>query len=260
MKRWQVGAAGFGAYAVALVVGAPAGLLGARLADSSDGRIQLTQARGTLWSGHGRIELRDDAGRTRLALPCAWQLRPASLWRARLVYALDVGADAPAAALSMSWSRVELSGMAIEMPAGALASLHPALVPLGLTGDVAVRIDDLRLEPGAMHGGAMLRWRAAGSVLAPVAPLGDYELRVDGQGPVVRATLRTLEGPMDLAGHGQWRSGSAPAFVATARLPPPLRKALVPFLRLVAVEQQDGSFEWTLVPPGAGAPVRGTSP
>lgn len=258
MKRWQGFAAGLGAYAVALVVGAPAGLLGARLADLSGGRIHLTQAQGTLWSGRGRIELRDDSGRTGLALPCAWRLRPESLWRARLVYALEVGGAAPAAALALSWSRVELSGVAVEIPAAALASLHAALVPLGLTGDVAVRIEGLRLEPDATHGSATLHWRTAGSVLAPVAKLGDYELRMDGHGPVVRATLRTLQGPMDLAGHGAWRRGGAPAFVATARLPPALRATLVPFLRLAAVEQRDGSFVWTLAP--RGAPVRGRPP
>ena len=97
-----------------------------------------------------------------------------------------------------------------------------------------------------MQGGATLQWRGAGSALTPVAPLGDYELRLDGSGTAVRASLRTLVGPLRLEGSGSWTPGASPAFLGTARVAPEFRVQLEPLLRLIAVERGDGSFELQL--------------
>jgi general secretion pathway protein N len=97
-----------------------------------------------------------------------------------------------------------------------------------------------------MEGNATLQWLAAGSTLTPISPLGDYEVRLDGEGTRVHAFLRTLSGPLQLEGKGSWTHGANPAFLAMASVDPQHRQQLAPLLRLIAVERGQGSFELQL--------------
>ncbi|HVR81057.1 MAG TPA: type II secretion system protein N, partial [Luteimonas sp.] len=133
----------------------------------------------------------------------------------------------------------------ISLPAAAL-DLVPKLAPLELTGEMNLQVPSLSIGRSATRGSATLQWRAAGSALSPVSPLGDYELRLEGEGPAVRATLHTLQGPLQLDGQGSWPNGRKPVFLATAQMPPEYQQRLAPFLRLITVERGDGSFEWQL--------------
>ena len=63
----------------ALVLFIPAGWLAARIEQESAGRVQLSDARGTLWSGSARLSLTGGAGsKDELALPSRvdWHVRP----------------------------------------------------------------------------------------------------------------------------------------------------------------------------------------
>jgi general secretion pathway protein N len=97
-----------------------------------------------------------------------------------------------------------------------------------------------------MRGTATLQWRDAGSVITPISPLGDYELRLDGEGATVHANLRTIQGPLRLEGKGSWANGDHPVFLATARIPARHQQQLEPLLRLIAVEHGEGSIELQL--------------
>lgn len=90
-----------------------------------------------------------------------------------------------------------------------------------------------------IKGNATLQRRAAPSTLAPVSPLGDYEVRLEGKGTTVDAFLRTIEGPLRLDGKGSWTRGHKPAFRAMARVP---LQQLAPLLRPTAVERGEGRF------------------
>lgn len=246
--RWRPLAVGVGAYAVALFATLPATLVDTRLRDASDGRLRIAEAEGTLWSGTGQLEVHDPVGRAGFAKRLAWRLQPGALLRARLAYEVELDAGSRSFPLTISWSRIELANADISLPAAALGLGVPALAPLELTGDVHLKVSSLSFAHSAtgengMRGSATLQWRAAGSGLSPVSPLGDYELRFEGEGPTVRATLHTLRGPMQLDGQGSWAHGAKPMFLATAQMPPQLQPQLAPFLRLIAVERGDGSFE-----------------
>ena len=65
-------------------------------------------------------------------------------------------------------------------------------------------------------------------------------------GAAVQASLRTLQGPLQLDGQGSWTSGRNPVFQGTARVPPQHQQQLAPLLRLIAVERGEGSFELQL--------------
>lgn len=245
-KWWPLLAAGLGIYALALLVTAPATLADDGLRHASQGRLRLAEARGTLWSGSGWIEIRDAAGRVGVSKSLAWRLRPADLLRARLRYEVELGRGSRPFPVIVSWSRIEFANADIDLPAEALGLGLPRLAPLDLTGELNLKIASLSLGRDTAQGSAALQWRAAGSGFSPVWPLGDYELVWDAQGRQGRTTLRTLKGPLQLRGQGSWAVGRAPVFAATADTPPEIRQQLAPLLRLIAVERGAGHFELQL--------------
>lgn len=246
MSRWSRAVAAVGAYAIALVVLAPATWVDAGVQRASDGRVRLAEARGTLWSGSGRIEIRDADGRSGVAGNLAWRVVPGSLLRGQLVCDVALEQAARRFPVTLSLSRFELANADITLPAAALGLGVPELAPLELTGEVQVKVSSLSIERGAARGSATLLWRAAGSALSPVSPLGDYELRLESEGPAVRATLQTLQGPIRLDGKGAWTHGARPMFLAVASVPAQHQPQLAPLLRLIAVERGAGSFELQL--------------
>ncbi len=253
MKRWtllegKVGAfvVGLGAYILALIATAPATWVDAGLQRASHGRLRLADAHGTLWSGSGQIEIRDTGGRTGVIKALAWRVVPESLLRGHLVCDVALEQAPRRFPVTISLSRIELANADISLPAAALGLGVPELAPLELSGEVQIQIPHLSIERSGTRGNATLQWRAAGSALSRVSPLGDYELRLEGEGPAVRAVLHTLQGPLQLDGKGTWTHGDRPAFLATARVPPQHQLQLAPLLRLIAVERGDGSFELQL--------------
>ncbi len=246
MTRWKLLAVGFGAYTVALIATVPATLVDAGFERASNGRLRLAEAQGTLWTGAGQLEIRDAGGRIGVAKSLAWRLLPQSLLRGHLVCEVELHQSSKRFPVTISLSRIELADADINFPAALLGLAVPKLAPLRLTGDVLAHVTSLAIGRSEMRGTATLHWRAAGSALTPVSPLGDYELRLVGEGAAVHASLRTLQGPLQLDGKGSWTHGESPAFLAMARVPPQHQQQLAPLLRLIAVERGEGSFELQL--------------
>lgn len=246
MKSWRLIAIGLCAYALALIAFAPATLIDASLERATEGRLRLTEARGTIWSGAGQLDIRGANRRSGIAKSIAWRVRPAYLLLGQLRCEVELDQAAKRFALTISAGRVELAEADISLPAAALSLGVPRLAPLGLTGDVLLHIARLSIGRAAIQGNAVLQWNAAGSTFAPVSPLGDYELRFEGEGNTVRATLRTLQGPLQLDGKGSWTSGSNPEFLCNARVPPQHLQKLAPLLRMISVERGEGNFELQL--------------
>ena len=241
--RWPAPVFGLGVYAAALVALAPASLIDSRLEQASGGRLRLAEAQGSLWAGSGWIEVREAGGRSGIAQRLAWRVLPESLLRARLMVEIRLERAERPFSLAISFSRIEIADAGVDLPAAALGLGVPRLAPLRLTGEVRVDIPRLSMEHGRADGDATLRWRAAGSALTPISPLGEYEVHFKAVGPAVHAELRTLSGPLQLDGKGAWANGSAPSFLATARVAPQHQAQLSPLFRLIAVERGAGVFE-----------------
>ena len=244
--RWIAPVLALGVFAAALAVLAPATLIDERLEQASGGRLRLAEARGSLWSGAGWIEIRDAEGRAGVARRLAWRVLPWSLLRGRLVAEIDLDQAAKPFPVTLSLSGLQIADAGINLPAAALGLGVPKLAPFRLTGEVRVDISRLSIERSRVDGDATLQWRAAGSALTPISPLGDYEMRFKAAGPAVHAVLSTLEGPLQLDGQGTWSNGGPPSFLATARVPPQHQEQLSPLFRLVAVERGAGTFELRL--------------
>ena len=241
--RWQAPLFGLVIYALALIALAPASLLDARLENASGGRLRLAEAQGSLWAGSGWIEVRESGGGAGVAKRVAWRVLPGSLLRGRLMAEILLERAERPFLLAVSLSRIEIADAGIDLPAAALGLGLPKLAPFRLTGEVRVDIPRLSMERGRTEGNAVLRWRAAGSALSPVAPLGDYEVNFKAVGAAVHAELRTLAGPLQLDGKGTWANGAAPSLLATARVPPQHQEQLSPLFRLIAIERGAGVFE-----------------
>lgn len=245
-KWWPLLAAGVGVYAIALIAMAPATLADLALRQATGERMRLAGARGTLWSGSGQVEVRDAMGRTALSKPLAWRLRPSHALHGELASELVLQPGSPPAWLIATWAKLELADAELSVPGAALALASPTLAALEPMGNVRLIVPSLSLERGATRGNATLRWLSAGSARAPVFPLGDYEVRIEAKGAAAAGTLTTLRGPLQLRGEGSWSNGRAPVIAAVAEVPGELREQLAPFLRLIAVERGDGSFELQL--------------
>jgi len=242
VRRWHLIGFGLGIYALGLLAAAPATLIDASLRRASEGRIRLAEAHGTVWSGKGQIEIRDARRRIGIARSIQWRLRPADLLRGKLQYEVSLAHSGKRFPVTVSFSRIEVTNAELDLPAAVLGMVEAQLASLELAGDMLIRIARLSSVRGAVEGSGTLQWRGAGSALAPVSPLGDYELRFKGDGAAVRASLRTLRGPLQLDGEGAWTGGRNLTFRGMARIPPQHRQKLGPLLRLIAVERGDGIF------------------
>lgn len=240
-------ATGVAIYVSGLIVLAPAELLNLGLQRASQDRLRLAAADGTLWSGRGMIEMLDSAGRNVTATAVTWNLKPASLLLGQLRVDLQVGQSSPVFPLRWSRSGLSIEHAEIRLPAMVLGLWQPQLAVLGLTGEMQLIIPalsiDHRRDHQQAHGQLTLRVRDTGSSFTPIFPLGDYQLRLDGKGSEVSIQLETLKGPLQIDGHGSWKLGKTPEFLAVAQLAPELMVPLAPLLRLIAVERATGRFE-----------------
>ena len=241
MSAWSLVAAAL-VYLIGLLAMAPATLIDARLRDATGGRLRLAEARGTIWSGSGRLEFRDASRQSGIAKHLGWRVRPAHLLRGRLRCEVSFDHAPRHFSVTLTPSAFEVAEADLSLPAATLGLAEPRLAALELTGDVLLHVDRLAIASEATQGHALLQWRSAGSTLTPVSPLGDYELRLEGDGAVIRGSLRTLRGPLQLEGLGSWTPGRTPDFRGTAVVPPQHQQQLSPLLRLIAVERGGGSF------------------
>jgi general secretion pathway protein N len=245
--RWRLFYLGLGAYLLGLIVTAPATLVDAGLKRASNGKLGIAEARGTIWSGAGRLEWHDAERRNGVFQDTAWRFLPQSLLLGHATWEIELSQSSNRFPVTISPSQLEVTDARITLPGAVLGLAVPRLAPLELRGEVFLHITHVTIGSGGpLKGDAELLWRGASSTLAPVAPLGDYELRVTSEGAAGHAVLRTLQGPLQLDGKGSWPGGATPAFLATARVPAQLQQQLAPLLRLIAVERGDGRFELRL--------------
>lgn len=244
--RWKLLVVGLVVYGLFLGIATPATLFDAALRYGSGGRLRLAEARGSIWSGSGQLELRDAAGRNGVGKHIAWHLLPGTLPSGRLTFDIEMDYLPGHTFLTLSSAGLELGEMNIDLPATALGLAVAKLKPLDPTGDLHLHVARFSTGRDGISGSAALNWFAAGSAHSPVSPLGDYELRLDSREKTVLATLRTLKGPLKIDGQGSWDKGNTPAFQAILKIPPAYRGQLAPLLGLIASDRGEGIYELTV--------------
>ncbi len=230
-------------YLLLLIVRAPASVADAVLERASEGRLRIADARGTVWSGAGQLQILDAARQAGVTKSIVWHMQPASLLRGRVACDIELEPPAKRFTVTMSRARIELSDADISVPAAILGIAAPQLAPFGLGGDLIVHVADMTIGNGGVQGHGTVEWHAASSALTRVSPLGNYELRFAQAGTGMTAVLRTLDGALQLDGSGSWGPGVRPAFNASARVAPQHREQLEPLLRTISVARGAGNYE-----------------
>lgn len=243
------------AYVLFLVVLAPATLLDAGLQRASDGKLRLAQAQGSLWSGNGVLEVRDQSGKRGVGKDLSWAWQPRALLHGQFGLLVNLDHAAHPFPIQVSAHGVELSNVDFSLPASALGVAVPRLAPLGLRGELAIHIAKLASMNEAFAVDGLVTWKDAGSALTAVAPLGTYVLRVDSNAGRLSANLRTSSGPLQLDGSGSSRDGDPLELSVNARVDARHRTQLVPLLRLIAIERGNGEFALQFNSPLDGASV-----
>ncbi len=229
------------ALAAGLALFAPARWAAAAVAQGSGGRVLLDGARGTVWNGSAQLVLSGGQGSrdpVSLPSPLQWQLRPTASGL-RLTLTSSCCTPQPLVArLQALWGGAAIrvaNGAASQWPAALLSGLGTPWNTLQLEGQLQLSTQDLSLhwDSGRLRvsGSAQLSALRLASRVTTVRPMGSYRLRLDGGG-TPRLTLDTAEGPLRLAGSGQW-VGSRLRFSGQASAEPGREAALSNLLNII---------------------------
>ena len=232
-----------------LVLFAPARWLAAAVYEGTSGRVQLVEARGTVWTGSARLLLAGGAGsRDIAALPghIDWRLRPG--WLAlNLQLSADCCTTSPLQArLSRSWAgtALQVADTTSQWPANLLAGLGTPWNTVQAEGSLQLATRGLSVEwfEGrlAVGGNADLSALGMSSRLSTLKPMGSYRLRLMGGsgGSTAALELSTLEGSLQLSGSGRW-IGSRLRFQGVASAAPEREAALANLLNIIG--RRDGA-------------------
>lgn len=198
---------------------APAKWLAQAVSAASQGRVQLLNARGTVWRGQADVLLTggvDSMDRRALPGPLSWALKPA--WSAGP--AMKAQLHAPCCFTAPLTLVVGTSGQGVALsvaehhsqwPAGLLAGLGTPWNTVQMQGRLALHTPGLSLKwrggHAALSGELTLELGDAASALSTLRPLGDYRLRLYAPDGALALELRTLRGNLTLTGDGNWTGG-----------------------------------------------------
>ena len=236
---WALAGAALGVLP-AVVVFAPAQWLARAVEQASQGRVQLLQARGTVWTGSAQLVLTGGpASQDRAALPgrLDWQLRPGLTGLGVQLHASCCTPEPLQLQARARWTGplVLFKDGQSQWPAAVLAGLGTPWNTLQPQGQLAVQTRGLSASWAAgrltLAGQAQVDARAMSSRLSTLRPMGSYRLVLAG-GETPTLTLSTLDGHLQLSGSGQW-VGQRLRFAGEASAAPEREAALSNLLNII---------------------------
>lgn len=220
--RWAVGGAVVGALA-ALVMFAPAAWLAGAVANATEGRVLLADARGTIWSGSAVAVLTGGPGsRDASSLPgrLEWTLAPHGLGLAlRMRQACCLNGEVvlrvrPGLGRTTLTLLPTQGGWVAQWPTALLAGMGTPWNTMQLGGTTRLSSPGLTIESvqgrWRLDGRAVLELVGVSSRLTTLDTLGSYRMTLAGD-PAHPGTsllsLSTQQGALQLNGNGTWGSG-----------------------------------------------------
>ena len=202
------------AVALTVLVFLPATWLGNIVERQTGGRLTLGDAQGTLWNGSAFVGgAPGEGGAVTPLLPgrFAWRLSPLVLFGQVNMTLENPQALAQPVSIEGSWSQWQVSAGQLLLPAEGLAGLGAPLNTLAPSGVIRLswnRLDLMRQANSvAVTGRTVLSLSDMGSRMAPIRPLGSYEMAMDWRGQRADLALRTVRGALLLSGSGTLENG-----------------------------------------------------
>ena len=203
-----------GALLAALVL-TPASWLSRTVQEATDGRVLLSGAQGTVWTGSAQLLLSGGSqsqSLSRLPDGLQWRVRPS--WSG-----LQIHITAPCCAPQGLQLDLGVQGLGLAFtlrdqqsrwPAELLAGLGTPWNTLQLQGDLNLQSQNLKLNLSSHHwastGQLVLHAQGMSSQLSTLRPMGSYTLTLQG-GATPSLQLQTAQGPLRLSGEGVWVGG-----------------------------------------------------
>lgn len=236
MRTRTIAIIGFAAYAVFLVATLPASLVARWI--SMPGVLELTDARGTLWSGAARAV----AGAAQLD-SLRWRFQPARLAAGQLAFSVDgYGAGLEGhGQVNRGFGTLEVRELHVRGDAAAIAAFAPLAASWQPDGRVTLDAPAIAWDGREARGTVRLEWHDAAVALSSVRPLGSYRAEARAEGGPVKVAVTTLDGPMRISGTGTFTLPGALAFTGEARALPAAQAALEPLLNLMGPRRPDGA-------------------
>ncbi len=235
---------------VTAAIVAPAGVADWMLARSTQGRLRLVDATGTVWNGQARLLMAEvvssaeDAPERALdgvMLPgrVSWTLSALPLVIGMIDGTLKVEGMAQPIRLNGTFNELQLGNAALDLPRIDLARLGSPWNTLRPSAILGLRWEGLTVRRGTFEGKLFVDLRDVGSAMTPVRPLGSYRIEVNGQGRRADLAIRTLVGPLLLTGNGTWDTSGGLRFTAEASAEQNEQARLQSFLALLGRREAD---------------------
>jgi hypothetical protein len=191
-------------FVLLVVANVPAVLLDTLIGRLSGNAIHLLDVEGTIWRGQGILVGRDAAQRSDQPwLHLRWKFLPADLLDGALGWSFADGGRVLGEA-SCGWRGVHLKRINLPIPAELVhLPLDNPVFKSGWRGDIALAIPEWSWQPGGIGRGQLdAVWRGAGSAFFPGRRLGDYHIKLLGEGERIRIAIQTLAGDVQISGVG----------------------------------------------------------
>ena len=202
------------AVALTVLVFLPATWLGTFVEEQTGARLTLGDAQGTLWRGSAFVG--GAAGASGAVTPLlpgrfSWTLSPMLLLGQVDMTLENPEALSQAVHVTGSWSEWQVSPAALLLPAERLSGLGSPMNTLAPSGTMTLSWSTLALARAsntvAVNGRTLLSLENMGSRMAPIKPLGSYEMTMDWRGQQAQLSLRTVRGALLLSGTGALDQG-----------------------------------------------------
>ncbi|MCX7175965.1 MAG: type II secretion system protein N [Proteobacteria bacterium] len=183
----------------------PAGSVGPWIESASNGKLRLVSAEGRLWNGSGVLQARTgDSSSWQSAQNIRWQLRWSELWRGRI--GVEAGFEKGDALIQVGPDGFLIERCDATLSAALLGMLLPGAVGrYAWAGSLNARGSGFGYawQGGIYQGEIDLFWNDAAVAEIPGGDLGDYRIRMVGEGQSLRFDLATLRGRLQIIGSGE---------------------------------------------------------
>lgn len=242
MRAAGLAALGLASYSVFLLATIPASYVATQVQSAMPGRIEIGDAHGTLWRGSARARLAPTRGGPVIDR-LEWRLAPMRFAQGEIAFVTRATSDGieASAEIARGFRQWRVRDANVEGDASALAAFVPAVAPWRPSGRFTLATPSLTIAGQEVRGGLDAEWRAAGTALSEVRPLGSYRATWRAENGPGKIVVTTLQGPLGITGEGSTTPGMRIAFSGEARAEAGAAKALEPLLDLMGPRRTDGA-------------------